>query len=170
MARGRTFPQRGSKRTTQWIGPADQGYVSVASATSVIVASFSPAAVGFTSPTIVRTRGMCSVIPTAFTADEDHIGAFGLGVVTDQAFAAGAASLPRVFDDADWGGWFVWRSFSWRMEFLSGTSVWLTDWSLEIDSKAMRKVGDNETIVLMAESQGGAFRVSAPLRVLLKLS
>ena len=40
----------------------------------------------------------------------------------------------------------------------------------EVDSKAMRKVTDDETIVLVAESQVGAYKISMPLRLLLKLS
>ena len=42
--------------------------------------------------------------------------------------------------------------------------------SYEVDSKGMRKVSDNETIVLMAESQQGAFQISMNFRMLLKLS
>ncbi len=34
----------------------------------------------------------------------------------------------------------------------------------------MRKVNDNESVVLMAESQTGAFDISMPLRLLFKLS
>jgi len=46
----------------------------------------------------------------------------------------------------------------------------MPDWNFEVDSKAMRKVGENEVLVTIAESQGGAFNISTPLRTLVKFS
>ena len=39
-----------------------------------------------------------------------------------------------------------------------------------IDSKAMRKVAPDETLVVMGESQAGAVNVANPFRMLVKLS
>ena len=168
----RRLPVRagGPKRQVTWIGPADQPYVAVASTVSVLLASFDPNAAGLAKPTVVRTRGQVSVKPEAFTGDVDIVGAFGMCVVTDQAFGIGITAIPDPFDQAEWDGWFVWRSFSYHLEFSTAENILLGSWDFEVDSKAMRKVGDNETIVLMAQSQIGAFRISAPVRLLLKLS
>ncbi len=68
------------------------------------------------------------------------------------------------------GGWNVWRSFSYRFAFQDATGVNFVPWTLEIDSKAMRKISPNENMVLVAESQQGAYSISTPLRVLVKLS
>ena len=57
-----------------------------------------------------------------------------------------------------------------RFEFISGVGVFQTRWDFEVDSKAMRKVSANETIVTMAQSQQGAFDISASLRTLVKLT
>jgi len=162
-----------AKRQVTWISPADQGYVAVASGTKVLIASFEPglAANNMNRPTVIRTRGQVSIKPGAFNADLDMIGAFGAGVVSTDAFAAGVASVPGPFTDADWDGWFMWRSFSAHLE-LEGASPavnFLASWQQEIDSKAMRKMGINTTLVMVAESQGGSFQISMPLRLLFKL-
>jgi len=120
--------------------------------------------------TIVRTRGMITVIPQAFTADVNMTGAIGVGIVTDEALAAGVGSMPEPFTDADWGGWYVWRSFSYHLEFADATGLNFPNWSFEIDSKAMRKVSPNESLVIIAESQAGAFSINTPIRTLVKLS
>ncbi len=119
---------------------------------------------------MVRTRGQVSYLPQASTADVDIVGAYGLAVVSTAAFTAGVASIPTPWTESSWDGWFVWRSFGINLEFIDGTGFGLWNQTQEVDSKAMRKVTQAETIVLVAESQSGAFDISMPLRLLLKLS
>ena len=83
--------------------------------------------------------------------------------------AVGIASLPEPFTDADWGGWLVWRSFSYHLEFATAAALNFPVWDFEVDSKAMRKIRTSDAIVLVAESQTGAFFISTPLRHLIKL-
>ncbi len=171
MARSSRFHRDGPKRKTTWVGPPDQNFVAVSSTAKTLVGSFDPEAAGLQMPTIVRSRGLCSVKPTALNADVTITGAFGLAVVSDQAFIAGAGSIPGPYDFADWEGWFVWQSFNYTFEFIDGSGFQgPVDLNIEVDSKAMRKVSSNETIVLMAESQIGAYSISMPLRLLFKLS
>ena len=166
MARRRVVGQSGHRRLTQWVGPAIQGYVSVASAGATLIASvpLDEAA------TIVRTRGQVSVKPFTFAADLNVVGAIGLGIVSSEALAVGVTAVPEPFADGDWGGWFVWRSFSFHYEFGTAVGQSIESMDFEIDSKAMRKGGPNESVVIVAESQGGAFDISMPLRMLIKLS
>ncbi len=167
MARRRSFGHGGSRsaRLTEWLGPALQDFVNVAAGGATLLGNFS-----FEDPaTIMRTRGMISIVPQVFGADLVINGAFGIGVVSNEAVAAGVASIPEPFSDADWGGWFVWRSFTYRMEFADATALNFIPWQLEIDSKAMRKVQTNDNMVLVAESQVGAFAISSSLRHLIKL-
>jgi len=157
---------RSPQRLTRWVGPALQGYQTVSSGGALLIGSFP-----FEEPaTIMRTRGQVSVLPAALGADVDIIGAYGIGVVTQEAFAAGVGSIPEPFTDADWGGWYVWRSFSYHFEFATAAAVNFPDWNFEVDSKAMRKVSNNEVLVIIAESQEGAYRLSSPLRTLVKLT
>jgi len=163
--RGRQFAS-GARRLTQWIGPALQGYVNVADAGATLIASapFDEAA------TIVRTRGMVSIRPQSAAASADFVGAIGIGTVSSEALGVGVTAIPEPFTDADWGGWYVWRSFGYRNDFDDATGVQLFDWGFEVDSKAMRKVGSNESLVMVAESFTGAYSVSMAVRTLVKLS
>ncbi len=173
MPRRRSYPSGGPKRQVTWIGPADQGVVAVASGASAILAFFAPGDVSMVKPTIVRTRGILDVQLQTYAADLTIGGAFGLCVVSDEAVVAGAASIPRPFDDAGWDGWFVWQAFSGHFDVTTDVGrVGLDGGSrqYEIDSKSMRKVNDNETVVLMVESQTGAINVVSHIRQLFKLA
>ncbi len=161
------------RRKTVWVGPADQDVVAVATGTSVIIASFDPQASFMAAPTIVRTRGAVSIRNSVVGSDVTIGGAFGVCVVSDEAFVAGTAAIPRVFDDADWGGWLVWQSFESRFEFADGTGAQGPNESsllFQVDSKAMRKITTNETVLLMCESQTGALNIAMHLRLLFMLS
>ena len=57
-----------------------------------------------------------------------------------------------------------------HLEFSSGVGVESFPILQTIDSKAMRKVGVNETLTWMVESQEGAVQVFLHARVLMKLS
>ena len=165
--RGRNFPRaRGAARKSQWVGPAPQSYVAVASAGATALSTFA----GEEPLTIVRTRGNVSIKPASPTADIEITGAVGFGVVSAEALAAGVTAMPEPFSDADWAGWFVWRTFSYDFEFNDATGINYPNWNFELDSKAMRKFGPNEAIVTIAESFSGAFNISVNTRLLLKLS
>jgi len=167
MARPRqNFRVGRTKRLTDWVGVTPVGYVSVADAGATLLAS-----IPFDEPaTVIRTRGQVSITPLAFSVDIEIIGAFGMGVVSSEALAAGILSVPEPFSDSDWAGWFVWRSFSYRYDFTSAVGTQYPRWDFEVDSKAMRKVGSNESIVFVAESFSGAFQISTPVRTLYKIT
>ena len=155
-----------SSRLTQWIGPADQGYLSVATGAKAIVSSLS-----FEEPnTIMRSRGVVSVAPDTFGADVEFKGAYGKAIVSTDALVAGAASVPGPWTDPDWGGWYVWRSFAYFFEFSDATGLRNLAQNFEVDSKSMRKVSPNESLVTIAESQAGAFQIFSGVRTLIKLT
>ena len=166
----RVVRRAGSQRQKTWVGPANQSDIAIGSGLSVIMSSFDPAASFMLAPTIIRTRGTLAIWPTAFGVDLDFAGAYGLCIVSNEAFAAGAASVPRPFDDANWGGWIVWQSFGGHLEFSSGVGVNLEQLRYEINSKAMRKIKDNETVVEVCESQTGAFQALGIIRQLYLMS
>ena len=172
VARSRGFPARrdGPRRQVTWIAPADQSYVSVSSGQKVIVGSFDPSAAGFAKPTVVRSRGLVSIKPTSIAASLTMSGAWGIGVVSQQAFAAGLASIPGPFTDAQWDGWFAWGAIIQHFAFHSGVAAEIDSVEHVVDSKAMRKISQNEIMILMVESQGGAFDIGLHVRTLFKLS
>ena len=168
MARGRVFTRGrsdGNRRQTEWSGLAAQGYVGVADAGATLVSSISFAEVA----TLIRHRGTISLQVTTPGADEDIVGAFGMGMVSSEALAVGVTAMPEPFSDSDWGGWMVWQPFAHHWEFQSGIGVLRADWEYIIDSKAMRKVGPNTALVTIVESFTGAFQIAETVRSLLLL-
>ena len=154
-----------------WVGTATAAQVTVAIGTSVIHSSFDPAALSMLAPTLVRVRGNVTVFPSAFSTDSIWEGAYGLGIVSDEAFTAGAASLPRPHDDDDWPGWVVHGYFQGKFETQSAVGQWVLPINYTIDSKAMRKIGPGETVVWVVESNlGPALEFVLSARVLMMLS
>ncbi len=154
------------RRTAEWVNSADQDYVSVGANASNINQSNSTLG----NTTIVRIRGMFSVVNTA-EVDGDIIGAWGFGIVSAQAFAAGAASIPGPYTNGDWDGWFAHGYWSYRQELIGvGANVWKASVEAVIDNKAMRKVNDTDVVVVMTESQAVACKVAINFRMLLKLA
>ena len=166
-ARNRSFRSNSrSARLTQWGGLADQGFVAVASTGATLVSS-----TAFEEPaTLIRSRGSIGVHPTSFAADGNVVGAFGAGIVTAEALAIGITALPHPYRDSDWGGWMIWESFQFRLEFASAVGFEMPTIRIPIDSKAMRKVEPNEALVFVAESQEGAYQLNETIRLLLKLA
>jgi len=169
VARPHTRFGGGPKRQVTWFGPADQAYITVGAGAKVLLSSLDPGTAGLPKPTIVRSRGVVSINPVT-AADAQIVGAFGIAIVSDQALAAGIASIPGPLNDSGWDGWFVWRSFAFTQTQLDATGSLIQSIQLEIDSKAMRKVSDNESLVAVAESQAVAFEIYDGVRTLFKLS
>ncbi len=104
------------------------------------------------------------------TADVLIVGAVGIGIVSAEAFTAGAASIPGPFSQAEWDGWMVWQPIQLTFEHFTSASALLSSVQAVVDSKAMRKVGANEVAVFMAESQAVAFDISVCIWTLIKLA
>ncbi len=150
---------RSQRRKTTWtLGPggddiATLDVVAVSSSTQFVMGS----GIIPTIPelTLVRTRGMLELVLTAATAAGDGFNwACGLCVVSDDAFTvAGINAIPKPFDDADWGGW-LWHRFGMlhSPEAFGGTETASANQLIEIDSKAMRKIGANEVMAAIFQS------------------
>jgi len=131
--------------------------------------------------TITRVRGQVSMsLDLATAAGDGFNGAIGLGIVSSDAFTVGQSAMPGPFSDPEWPGWFWHRYWSLRGvaaqtagENIARNAVSGED-RFEIDSKAMRKQGDNETLFGMIETAvetgTAGMDVLADTRVLDKLS
>ena len=108
--RGSRFVRNDSnRRKTQWGVYDPSTYVAVSSTGAVLLGGF----VFTEASTVVRHRGRISVaVPTGTNTDLEFTGAWGVGVVSVEAFAAGVASIPEPYTDSDWGGWMVIQAFS----------------------------------------------------------
>jgi len=160
------FPTRGSghRRLNAWVGPPEQGFVTVVTTGSTLISSLSVEE----ATTIIRTRGMIA-IQVAMGASLEVIGAVGIGIVSTEAFGIGITAIPTPYSDADWHGWLMWESFGLAVDFDDATGSRFNTLRIDVDSKGMRKVAANETLVMIAESQTGAFQVADATRQLFKL-
>jgi len=155
MARRSNF-RRGPRRPTDWSASVAQAsYVALAAASAIISEVFVPIVGG---ETLIRTRGLFSYASDQEVANETQAGAFGIGVVSEQAATVGITAVPHPFTDAAWGGWLYHTYFASRFRFVSAVGVSFADGvtTQVIDSKAMRKIGENERLVVVVENIASA--------------
>ncbi len=122
--------------------------------------------------TIRRNRGFVHTASDQTVATEVWGGVLGMMVVSAHAASAGAASIPGPATDPD-ADWLVWQGFHGIFQFKTavgfvadrGGPFW------QFDSKAMRKLSAEESLVIMAEPYPGSqgFNVSLYLSSLASL-
>ena len=144
-SRGR-FPRNQSPRKTVWNegpGTLTNNGVYAASTTAII-------GLGQTSLagiTLARIRGYVELgLQSSSAAGDGYVGAIGLGIVNQPAFVAGVASMPAPVDEVAWGGW-MWHQY---FSLLAPTAAQTSEnrIAFELDTKAMRKMGPDETVFL----------------------
>ena len=164
MARSRGFLRdRGSRRPnrlTSWdLGPGGTSSVSISSTSSTFLGSFvSPTQDGLT---VIRTRGELLIFLTAASAQDNGItGAFGIGLATAAALTVGATAVPTPITEQDWDGWIYHRYFSLTAAAAIAASAAeapelvhpvTAALRLEVDSKAMRKVVEEDGLYAIIE-------------------
>ena len=175
-----------SKRQTSWTaGPGSGGgqaeqLILGATGSGIWGTAIVPLVEGLT---IVRMRGELLVYLTlAAAVNEGVVGAAGILLVSDEAFAAGVASIPTPLDDVDFDEWIWYKTFSLKAaSVIAGGASTDADHMLsvsaaarfEIDSKAMRKfpVGKSLVAVMEVIEQGTGASITANIqtRTLVKL-
>ena len=152
--RGSSFV-RGQRRATDWSASSvSTAFAAVAASSAVLLETFTPVVGG---ETVIRTRGLFAIVSDQQGANESQIGAVGIAVVTAQAVSVGITAIPHPDTDAAWGGWF-WHSYFKDQTFFR-SSVGITFGpqmvrQIVIDSKAMRKVDEDERVVVVVENSG----------------
>ena len=123
--------------------------------------------------TLVRTRGQFEAFLVASTAAGDGFsGAIGIGIVSAPAFAIGVTAVPMPIGEIEWDGWLYHRFFAVHAPGTGTASSSEVRQRVEIDSKAMRKVGREEVIYAAVEvfiTGTASLKVRLFSRVLLKL-
>jgi len=122
--------------------------VNVPAATKVLLGFFF-LATAF-EETVVRTRGVMTVITDQAAAGEDQIGALGMIRVTDRAIAAGIASIPGPMTDGDDDGWFLWVPTA-QMQTNPNDTY---NGQVIFDSKAQRIVREGQQLAVVFENGG----------------
>ena len=189
MARSRGFAHRGTARTgprrqSDWgvgaqSGTDGTGQGITASGALLLTGGSTPTVPGLT---LVRTRGRCLFYLTNATADNNgFVGAFGIGVVTVDAFVAGQASVPSPVTDEGSDIWLFHKYFHCmagglmsgagavdRTSVNSATAVV----EFDVDSRAMRKLTVEDAIfasIEVTEIGTATLNVHFQSRILLKL-
>jgi len=159
-------------RLTEWAAIVATTEVTVAADSFALLTAFTGADLSPLVPaTLVRIRGEIMMRSDQSAADEQQIGSLGIGVVQDVARIAGAASLPDPLLDAGDEVWLYWQSLLSAGETGAGTVIGSTPKTYTIDSKAMRKVVDGESLVVMVANHaaGHGFKIAFQARFLFLL-
>jgi len=154
---GRVIRRRGPmvhgvRRKTGWSagpGTTDGGAASFSTSSTILLAVGSVAVAD--GLTLVRTRGEVTVRLTLVTSALDGFdGAIGILQVSEEAFAAGAASIPFPVDDSDRDIWVWHQFFSLHPQAVNDTEG-AGFARYQIDSKAMRKTTEGDVLCAMVQ-------------------
>ncbi len=120
---------------------------------AALILSFNAAALALRPFTIIRTRGIWNVSSDQEAADEDCQVALTGCVVSDQASAIGITAVPTGYTDAGSDLFFLYEQQAIQTRFLS-TSGFNIYTGVTYDSKAMRKVNDDQDVIWCLENSG----------------
>ncbi len=175
----RTFTNRKSgfitrsgvaRRESLWLS-IDPTSSTIAANGVVLIAVLNAAALALRPFTVVRTRGVFNTVTDQNAASEVYHGSLAMAVVSEQAAAIGVTAVPTPGTDRDSDLFFLYEE---QMgEFTLGDATGFIEEHLtkEFDSKAMRKVNNDQQVAIVAESETGGngiiMRVAG--RMLIKL-
>ena len=162
-----TRPIARSNRKFAWIGGVSVAFsdVTLATGVSIVVSSFDTRTAGQLHDfTIMRVRGLLSVVSDQVAANEHVHGAFGAAVVNGEALDAGVGSIPTPFTESFDDRWFYHTYWAAPFRFIAGAAMTQIASQTIIDGKAMRKVNQGDVIVFVIEngnnSQGALFTLN----------
>jgi len=140
-----------TRRQTAWLG-FSPALSTLTTAGGTIVYSLNAAALAARPFTVVRTHMELYIISDQAAASEDQIGAFGWCVVSDQALAIGVTAVPTPITDLGSDLFFVHKiAMSSLLKDSTAGFAAVAGTPYTVDSKAMRKVNDDQDIVGVAE-------------------
>ncbi len=146
------FPalRQGRRREMIWISfPAATR--TVALGTAILHRVLSTTALGLRPFTIVRDRGWLKVRSDQAANTEQQWLAYAKIVVKETATTAGTGSLPSPLTEPN-ADYYVYEQISSSIEVVSAASVFESGFQMGFDSKAMRKVGDDDDIATILET------------------
>ena len=160
----------GTRRETAWI--AIQALVDTATNALVLISQLNATALALRPFTIVRIHWSIWMITDNIASSENQLAAVGAAVVSEQASAIGITAVPTPISDAGSDLFFLHQSMVSATDVL--TAVGQSSPSgvgFEVDSKAMRKVNDDQDVVFVYENSGGGggSTIMTMGRMLLKL-
>jgi len=167
--RGFSGPNRvTARRLTTWT-ELEATSTNITSAGGTILNSLNAALLAKRPFTVIRTHLMYQVTSDQIAASESYLGAVGIAVASEQAVAAGVASVPTPATDASSEAWFLHEWFTGEIIFGTGVGFTENNQMNRVDSKAMRKVDDGENLYMAVELELlSGFTFTAAGRLLIK--
>ena len=105
--------------------------------------------------TIRRNLIDCFIVSDQQAATESFGGVIGVTIVTDVARAVGASALPGPVTNPD-ADWLLYGAYYGRLLFSNSAVRGQDPGSHHYDSKAMRKLNQDESVVFMVEPYSGS--------------
>jgi len=173
-SRGSRFRSRsnGSRRAVTWQeGPF--GQIAVTATEAVVFPTGQAAQVD--DLTLVRTRGelLAYLTVAGGAANEGFRCYFGICIVSENAAGVGISAIPTPLSDIAWDGWLVHHTFNVREVGTALADSLTQQVRIPIDSKAMRKMHQTDTIVAVLQTteigDGATMVCDFVSRMLLKL-
>ena len=156
-------------RETLWLDVATTESILGGAPTAVLANSLNAAALALRPFTIVRTRGIFSIRSDQIAASETFMGDLGYAVVSDQAVAIGVTAVPTPLTDKGSDLFFVYEQLVGRIDFSDATGIATNSITIHYDSKGMRRVNDDQDIVVVLENEIAGIAATHSARMLVKL-
>ena len=146
----------GKKRLSSWISIAVSNDTIATASTAVLIATANAALKALMPFTIVRTRGILSVRSDQQSASETFHAILGMSVVQAQATAIGVTAVPTPATDDGSDSFYVYEEVTGRIDFTTGVGFRLMDRVRWYDSKAMRKVVQDQDVAVVLETSASS--------------
>jgi len=143
------------RRESLWLFNTGTSTTVVAGANPVLIGTLNAAAIALEPFTIVRTRGWLHIRSDQISATEDYGVNLGFCVVSTQATGIGVTAVPTPTTDQGSDLWFVYESLSATLRFSTAAAYVTEGIGKDYDSKAMRKVEDEQDIAVVLEAASG---------------
>ncbi len=169
--RSRSRFTRPAPSTKVWLTGLTLDRQTIAANTRILNLVLNASGLALRPFTVLRTRLELMWTSDQTTATEMPFGAMGFGVVSDVASGVGAAAVPDPITDADFD-WLAYQGLLNQFTFLDATGV-VGDAGhhYTVDSKAMRKVGQADDLIMVTSNADPAVGATISMvgRILVKL-
>jgi len=167
--RGRGFSRAGPKRLTGWFGITAVQTTEVA-AGGTLVSSLSAGALALRPFTIVRTHLTVHARSDQGAASESYLASVAMCVVSEQAAAIGVTAVPTPITDQESDLFFLHMDLMGSLAIDTAVGTLMQGVNREMDSKAMRKVNEDQDVILVTEGGvlGGGTIIRTSGRMLVK--
>ncbi len=170
MGHRRTFTRGGRQvRETLWIGIGTVEAALTGAPTAVILNALNAAALALRPFTVIRTRMVMFGRSDQVIAGESWgVDVAGV-VVSEQASAIGVTAVPTPATDVGSDLFFMYEQIFGRFQFLDSTGAVNMGVFKQIDSKAMRRVNEDQDVLIVAENEVNGVQLITSGRILVKL-